>query len=169
MKRFLIPSLMLIIASSAVFALGKPAAGTSHAQSGYDHKDMVVVLVANPAEAKRVWLVTTYSYPLLFSERDKLLDLVQAASKKLDIAIANKTTFSYRQDIGSFYTDNAALVSVAFDTRGYESSWVVVRIMGNGNSVILLLNEKDTRDFVSSLGTTRSLVDDYQRQTALFD
>ena len=134
MKRFLIPGLMLVIASSTVFAFGTQVSRSSHAQSGYDHKDMVVVLVANPAEAKRVWLVATYSYPFLLSERDKLLNLVQAASKKIAIAITNKTTFSYTQDLGSFYTDNAALVAVSFDTQGYEASYVVVRSRGTGTT-----------------------------------
>jgi hypothetical protein len=168
MKRIMIPAVLLVVAAG-LFAFGTPVARSSHAQSGYDHKDIVVVLMANPTEAKRVWLVATYSYPLLLAERDKLLGLVQEAGKKIDIAVTNKTTFSYQQDIGAFYTDNAALVTVSFDTQGYEASYVVVRITGNGNNVILLLNQKDTRDFIASLGNARSLVDDYQRQTALFE
>ena len=109
-----------------------------------------------------------YSYPLLFSERDKLANLVQAAAKKIDIAISNKTTISYAQKIGGFYTENGALVTVSFDTDGYGLSYAVVRVRGQGNSDLLLLNKKDTEDFIDLLRNAHSLADDYQRQVALF-
>jgi hypothetical protein len=169
MKRFVVPAILLLAASSALFAFGTQVAKSSHAQNGFDHKDMVVVMVSDPAEAKRVWLVATHSFPLLLAERDRLLDLVKAASRKIDIAVTNRTTLSYQQELGAFYTDNAALVTVSFDTEGYEASYVVVRITGNGNSVFLRLNKKDTGDFIASLGAARSLADDYQRQSALFE
>jgi hypothetical protein len=41
--------------------------------------------------------------------------------------------------------------------------------MGKGNNAILLLNRKDTKDLIDNLGSVRSLVDDYQRQLALFE
>ena len=34
--------------------------------------------------------------------------------------------------------------------------------------MILMLNKDDTRDFIRLLGAKHSLVDDYQRQIALF-
>jgi len=168
MKTVLTLALISLVASAA-FSAETTAAGSSHAVSGYDHNDLVVVMVTSATESQRVWLVAGHSYPLLLSERDKLLTLVQTAAKKIETAIAHKTTLSYLQELGSFYTDNADLVTVSFDTAGYQSSFTVVRIMGKGNSAILLLNRKDTRDFIDTLGSVRSLVDDYQRQLALFE
>ena len=120
------------------------------------------------ANTGRVWLSAVYSYPLILAERDKLLAYVQAASRKIDIAVANQTTVSYEQEVGRFYTDDGAFLSVSFETGGYELSYSVVRIMNSGNNVILMLNKDDTRDFIRLLGAKHSLVDDYQRQIALF-
>lgn len=169
MKRFPILALLFIVASS-VFAIGLQSVGGSHATSGYDYKDLAVAVAVSPGGEGRMWLSASYSYPLLFlsSERDKLLNLVQTAEKKINIAIANKTTINYMQEVGGFYTDNSALVSVSFETAGYEFSYTVVQIMNDGNNVILLLNKKDTQDFINVLGNAHSLVDDYQRQVALF-
>lgn len=161
MKLFLIFALLFTVASS-VFAIGPQTVGSSHAESGYDSKDMAVTVVASPAEEGRMWLNANYSYPLLFSERDKLVSLAQTAAKKINIAVANKTTISYLQEIGRLITENGALVTVSFETEGYELSYAVVRITGDGNSDILFLNKKDTQDFVNILGNANSLVNDYQ-------
>jgi hypothetical protein len=164
MKRFPVRALLFILASS-VFAVGPQTVGSSHAESGYDYKDITVAVLIRPAEEGRLWLNANYSHALLFSEKDRLVNLVQTAAKKIDIATSNKTSISYLQEVGGFYTENGALVTVAFDTDGYGSSYAVVRVMGDGNNDILLFNKKDTGDFIGVLG---SVVDDYQRQVALF-
>ena len=107
-------------------------------------------------------------HPLILAERDRLLTYIQAASRKIDIAVANETTVSYEQEVGRFYTDDGAFLSVSFETSGYALSYAVVRIMNSGNNVILMLNKDDTRDFIRLLGAKHSLVDDYQKQIALF-
>ncbi len=167
MKHFLILATLTVFASRA-FAFGPQTVGSSHAESGYDNRDIAVVVSANPATQGMLWLNADYSYPLLFSERDRLVELVQAAAKKIDIAVANKTTISYLQEIGRFNTENGALVVVSFETDGYELSYAVVRITGDGNNDILVLNKKDTQDFITVLGNANTLIDDYQRQVALF-
>jgi hypothetical protein len=168
MNRLLIP-VLFFAACTAVFALGPGTVETSHAQNGYGQEDIAVAMVVSPRESGRVWLSAIYSYPLVLAERDKLLTYVQAASRKIDIAVTNQTTISYQQEVGRFYTDDGAFLSVSFETSGYELSYAVVRIMNSGNNVILMLNKNDTRDFIKLLGTKRSLVDDYQRQVALFN
>ena len=160
---------VLFFAAASLFAAGPTAGGGSHALDGYSHKDLSVVMVTSATESQRVWLVADHSYPLLLAERDMLLRLLQTAAKKIETAIEHKTTLSHLQELGSFYTDGADLVTVSFDTSGYESSYTVVRIMGKGNNAILLLNRKDTKDLIDNLGSVRSLVDDYQRQLALFE
>jgi hypothetical protein len=160
---------LISLAATGAFAAGPTAGGSSHALNGYSHDDLSVVMVTSPTESQRVWLVADHSYPLLLAERDKLLTLLEGAAKKIEIAAEHKTTLSYRQVLGGFYTDNADLVTVSFDTTGYESSYTVVGIKGKGNYAILLLNRKDTRDLIDNLGNVRSLVDDYQRQLSLFE
>lgn len=167
MNRLLIPILFLA-ACASVFAAGPGTVETSHAQNGYGQEDIAVAMVVSPRESGRVWLSAIYSYPLILAERDRLLTLIQAASRKIDIAVANQTTVSYQQEVGRFYTDDGAFLSVSFETSGYALSYVVVRIMNSGNNVILMLNKNDTRDFISLLGAKHSLVDDYQKQIALF-
>jgi hypothetical protein len=156
------------MACTRAFAIGPVTAEISHAQSGYGSEDIALAMVAIPAESGRVWLSAKYSYPLILSERDKLLSYVQKAARKIDIAVANETTVSYQQEVGHFYTDDGAFLKVSFETAGYELSYAVVSIMNSGNNVILLFNKKDTKDFIALLGKKRSLVDDYQRQVALF-
>jgi hypothetical protein len=167
MKPFLILAVLFIVASS-VFAVGPQTLGSFHAESAYDHADIAVTVLVGPVQQGMMWMNANHSYPLLFSERDKLAKLIQTAAKKIDIAISNKTTISYAQEIGGFYTENGALVTVFFDTDGYELSYAVVRVMGQGNSDILLLNKKDTEDFISLLRNANNLADDYLRQVALF-
>lgn len=167
MKRFLTLALLFIIASN-VFAIGPLTVGSSHAECGYDNKDMAVAVVVNAVEQGRMWLNANYSYLLLSSEIEKLLNLVQTAAKKIDIAIANKCTVYYLQEVGRFNTDSAALVTVSFETQSYESCHTVVQIMDGGNYDILLLNKKDTQDFINVLRNAHSRVNDYQRQVALF-
>jgi hypothetical protein len=167
MKRMVVFALFSLVAS-CVFAIDPQILNTSHAQSGYDSKDITIVVTSSPAEGGRMWLNAKFSYPFLLSEADKLLNLVQTAAKKIDIAIANKSTISYQQEVGRFDTDKEALIAVAFQTRGYGSSYVVVQISGDGNKVILLLDQKDTQDFITVLKNTHNLFDDYQRQVALF-
>jgi hypothetical protein len=159
---------LFFVVAFSVFAVGPQTLGSFHAESGYDHKDVAVTVLVGPLQQGMMWMNANYSYPLLFSERDKLVDLVQAAAKKIDIAISNKTTISYTQKIGGFYTENGALVTVFFDTNGYRLSYAVVRLTGQGNSDLLLLNKKDTEDFIGLLHSAHSLADDYQRQVALF-
>ncbi len=159
---------LLVLLASRGFSLGPEIVGSSHAESGYDYRDIAVVVVANPIVDGMMWLNGDYSYQLLFSERDKLVNLVQTAAKKIDIAVANKTTIAFREEIGRFNTENGALVVVSFETDGYALSYAVVRITGDGNNDILLLNKKDTEDFASVLGSANRLVDDYQKQVALF-
>jgi len=168
MKRLMIPFLFFA-ACAVVFAIGSGTVETSHAQNGYSQEDIAVAMVVSPRESGRVWLSAIYSYPLNLAERDRLLTFVQAASRKIDIAVANKTTISYQQDVGRFFTDDGAFLSVSFETSGYELSYAVVRILNSGNNVILMLNKKDTGDFIRLLGAKHSLVDDYQKQVALFN
>jgi len=167
MKRMLIPALLFIVASG-IFALGPQTLGSSHAVSGYDYKDMSVAVVVSPVEVGKMWLSANYSYPLLFSERDKLLEFVQASAKKIDIAISNKTTISFVQEIGRFYTDDSALVTVSFETHGYASSNTVVQLTNEGRYIKFLLNKEDTRDFIAALRSAHSLSNDYQTQVTLF-
>jgi len=167
MKRFLILALLFIVVSN-VFAIGPLTVGSAHAESGYDNKDMAVAVVVNAVEQGRMWLNANYSYLLLSSEIEELLNLVQTAAKKIDIAIANKCTVCYLQEVGRFYTDSAALVTVSFETQSYESCNTVVQVMNGGNYDILLLNKKDTQDFIKVLRSAHNLVDDHQRQIALF-
>jgi hypothetical protein len=165
MKRFLLWASFIMIAASA-FAIEPQKVGSSHAQDGYDSKDIVVTVAVNLGVEGRLWLSAGHSYPMLFSERDKLVRLVQIAARKVDIAIANKTTISFVQELGRFYTEDASLVTVSFETDGYGSSYTVIQISGKGDNVILLLNKKDSQDFLSVVG---GLVDDFQRQKALFN
>ncbi len=165
MKRFLSMILLLIVASS-VFAIAPKSVGSSHARSGYDYEDIAISVAANLDVEGRMWLIAKYSYPFLFSERDKLLSLVQVAESKVDIAIANKTAIFFRQELGRFYTDDAALITVSFETEGYQFSYAKVQILGKGNSVILFLNKKDIQDFIDVVG---SIGDDFTMQKALFN
>jgi|GEM_PF-5024125 len=167
MKRFLIMALLLIGASS-VFAFGRQTVGNSHAENGYNYKDIAVAVVVSPADEGMMWLNATNSYPLLLSEKDKLVNLVQAGAKKIDIAFSNKTTVSYREELGRFLTDDAALVTVSFETDSYESSYTIVQIINGGKTDILLLNKNDTQNFINVLESTHSILDDYQKQVALF-
>jgi hypothetical protein len=167
MKSILVP-LVLLFAAASGFSIGPQVVGSSHAEDGYTYKDLMVDVVVSPVEDGRLWVNAEHSYLLLFSERDKLLDLVQGAVKKIDIATANKTTISFVQELGNFRTDEGAHVSVAFQTDGYQSSYAVVRIMDDGNYDFLMLNRKDSMDFLNVLGNAHSLIDDYQRQAALF-
>ncbi len=167
MKRLIVLALFFVVASS-LFAQGSQIAGTTHAENGYDYRDTHVTVLVVPSKAGMLWLNADYSYPLLFSERDRLANLVQTAAKKIDLATAKKTTISYSQEIGRFYTENGALIVVNFDT-GYGLSNAVIRITGDGNSDILLLNKKDTEDLVTALGNANNLIDDYQKQVALFE
>ena len=64
-----------------------------------------------------------------------LLDLIQTAAKKIDIAIANKCTVCYLQEVGRFYTDSAALVTVSFETQTYELCYAVVQVMNGGGTL----------------------------------
>lgn len=168
MKSLKMSALLLIVAES-VFGTGPQTVGLSHANSGYDHKDVVIAVMVSPAEKGRLWLNASHSYQLLLSETEKLLSLVKAVAKKIDIAIANKSTISYQQDVGMFYTDSSALIAVAFATDGYRSSYTVVRIMNAGNNDILLLSNIDTRAFVNLLENAQGVVDDYRREAALFN
>ncbi len=167
MKRLAVPAVWLVVAASA-FAAGTQVVGKLHAESGFDYRDVNVVVVANPAVDGMIWLNVDHSYPLLFAEGNKLADLVQTAAKKIDIATANKTSISYVQDIGGFNTENGALVTVSFQTDGYQSSFAVVHLSGGGNKDMLLLNRKDAQDFINVLQNAHGLVDDYQKQAALF-
>jgi hypothetical protein len=167
MKRFLIPTVLFIVASSA-FALGPQVVGTSHAEDHTTFKNVAVVVMVTLAEEARLWLNTTYSYPLRFSERDRLVSLVQTSARKIDIANANKTTIYYWQDIGTFTTDDAATITVSFETDGYASSNTIVQILNGGNNEVLFLNKKDTQDFISALQNAHDLADGYQKQVALF-
>lgn len=168
MKSFLILALLLFFVSGA-FASGPQNVGNAHAVNGYDYKDVAVSVLVNPAESGRVWLNARYSYALLFAERDKLEKLVRTAARKIDTSIANKTTISYVQEVGRFYTENGALISVTFNTDGYGLSKAVVHIMGAGNNDILLLDKQDVQSFIDALGSAHSFVSDYQRQVKLFN
>jgi hypothetical protein len=167
MKRLLVLAL-LVFSASVVFAVEPEIVGSLHAVGGYDHGDVAIGVVVNPIEEGRVWLNAKSSYPLLFSERDSLLYLVQIAAREIDIAVANKTTISYQRLVGRFATEGAALVTVSFRTEGYEASYAVVQITSHRGSDILLFNKKDTRDFIDVMGRAHNLVDDYARQVALF-
>ena len=167
MKRFLIAALVTF-AAFRVFAMEPQIVGSAHASGGYDHKDMAIVVVVNPIEKGRVWLNARYSYQLLFSERDSLLYMVRMAARQIDVAVANKTTISYGRVVGRFSTEGAALVTVSFATDGYEASYVVVQITSQRGGDVLLFNKRDVQDFIDVLGRARNLVDDYQRQAALF-
>jgi hypothetical protein len=167
MKRFLLAAFLCSLAAG-LFAEEPQIATRSHAQSGYDYADITVVVSASPADAGRMWLNARYGYPLLLSEADDLSNLVQSAAKKVDIAIANKSTISYRKEIGRFRTAGAAFVSVLFETSGYSQSYVVVQLNSEEKNVTLLLNHKDTQDFIRLLGNAHGLFDEYQKQVALF-
>jgi hypothetical protein len=167
MKRFMVLALMFVVAS-CVFAAGPQAMASSHAQTGYDYKDVTIVVTVSPADQGTIWLNARYSYPLLLAEADKLQELVQTAEKRINIAVANKSSISYVQEVGRFHTKTEAIVAVSFETHGYDSSYAVVRIRSEEKNVVLLLDRKDTRDFINILGNTHGLVDDYQRQVALF-
>jgi hypothetical protein len=165
MKRRIVPALLLVAASYA-FAAGPLSPGKCHAVNGYDHSELTVAVDASSNGAGLVWLSAVRNFQLSFSERDMLLRLVRTAAKKVDIAIANKTTISYRREVGRFYTDGAILFTVSFETDGYGLSNTIVQIQGGGDSVILMFNQKDGQDFIGILG---NLVDDYRRQAELFD
>jgi hypothetical protein len=167
MKRIALPILLLVVASSA-FPLGTRTVGMWHAENGLTYTGVEGAVIVSQVDDGRLWLNGTQSYQLLFSERDKLLNLVGAAARKIDIATANKTTISFAMDLGGFYSDDGALFNVSFQTSGYESSRVVVSIMENGNYDILLLNKKNAQELLDVLGDARGLIDDYQRQAALF-
>jgi hypothetical protein len=168
MKKLLILALACAAASSAFALEPKTTVAIAHAEGGFDHKNIAVTVIVNPAERGRMWLTANSSYQLLFSERDELLDLIRTAAGKIEIAVANRTTISYRRPVGFFSTDDAALVIVSFMTDGYEASYTVVQFTAYGNNDILLLNKKDTQDFIDILGKSHAFVDDYQRQAALF-
>jgi hypothetical protein len=144
MNHIIISAFLVFLASNAF--CGPGTVDTSHAQGGYDYEDIAVALVVSPYEAGTVWLSAKYSYPLILSERDKLLSYIQTAARQIDIAVANETTISYQQVVGRFYTNDGALLTVSFETAGFELSYSVVRIQNSGNNVILLLDKKDTRD-----------------------
>ncbi|HVP19755.1 MAG TPA: hypothetical protein VMU36_12220 [Spirochaetia bacterium] len=167
MKPSLILAVVFILASR-VFAVGPQTMGSSHAESGYDYKDMAITVLVVPVEQGMMWMNANYSYPLLASEGAKLVNLVQTAARKIDVAVFNKTAVSYLQEIGQLYTENGALVTVFFETDGYKSSYAVVRVMGFGCRDILLLNKKDAEDFINLLRNANSFVDNCQRQVALF-
>jgi hypothetical protein len=167
MKRPLVLILLSIVASSA-FAVEAQIAGTLHASDGYNYREISVAVIVTPVKDGRLWLNANHSYQLLFSERDRLLSLARDAAKRVDIAYANKTTVSYQQELGSFRTDEGAQIIVSFRTDGYESSYAVVSIADDGNYDLLLLNRKDSIDFVNVLEATNRLVDEYQTQTGLF-
>ncbi len=168
MKQLLVLALACVVASSAFAIEPRTTVGSAHAVGGFDHKNMAVSVIVNPAEQGRMWLAANSSYQLLFSERDKLIDLIRLAAGKIEIAIANKTTISFEWPVGFFSTNDASLVIVSFMTDGYEASYTVVRFTAFGRDDILLLNKKDTQDFIDILGKTHGFVDDYQRQVALF-
>ncbi|HVP17965.1 MAG TPA: hypothetical protein VMU36_03150 [Spirochaetia bacterium] len=126
-----------------------------------------IVLVV-PAEQGMMWMNANYSYPLLASEGEKLVNLVQTAARKIDVAVFNKTAMSYLQEIGQLYAENGALATVSFKTDGNRSSCAAVRVMGFGCRDILLLNKKDAEDFISLLRNANSCLYDYHRQAALF-
>jgi hypothetical protein len=128
---------------------------------------MTLDVVVNSA-GEGIRLSTNYDYPLLPSERDKLLNLVQTAAKKIDIAESNKTTIYYKKEIGRFSTDDAAMIIVSFQTDGYEASYADVQILNGGRNVILMLNKKDAQDLTSNLSAATSPRDDYQKQVELF-
>jgi len=167
MKRFLVQAL-LFAAASCVVAAEPQTSVSSHAQSGSDYKDITIVVTVSPADEGKIWLNAKYSYPLLLAEADRLRELVQTAEKKIDIAVANKSSISYVGEVGRFHTGTAAVIAVSFETHGYDSCYAVVRIRSEEKNVVLLLDRKDTRDFINVLGNTHGLVDDYQRQVALF-
>jgi hypothetical protein len=167
-KKLLILVLACAAASSAFAIEPKITVAIAHAEGGFDHKSLSVTVIVNPAEKGRMWLTANSSYQLLFSERDELLDLLRTAAGKIEIAAANRTTISYRRPLGFFSTDNAALVSVSFMTDGYAASYTVVQFTAYGSNDILLLDRKDTQDFIDILGKSHAFVDDYQRQAALF-
>lgn len=167
MIRILIPALFFMVASSA-FSAGPGAAESSRAQSGYSHEEVVLTIVVSPGESRRVWLNAKHSYPLTLAERDKLLKYVQSAAGKIDVAVANETTISYHQEVGRFYTEDGAFVSVSFETAGFQLSYAVVRILNRGDNEILVLNRQDARDFIKMTRNKSGLVDDYLRQATLF-
>ena len=63
MKPLLILALMFIVAGTA-FAAGPQIVGSSHAESGYDHKDMAVAMLVSSAEKGIMWLNANHSYSL---------------------------------------------------------------------------------------------------------
>jgi hypothetical protein len=166
MKRFLVAAFCLVVASG-VFA-AELQVGALHAQNGYDYSDMTVTVVVSPAGTGVLWVNAAYNFQFLPAERDILVQLVQVAQKKINIAYANKSTISITREIGGFYSDTWALVTVAFVTQGYESSYTLVRIKYFGDDIVFLLDKKDTQDFITALGNARSYVADYERQVALF-
>jgi hypothetical protein len=168
MKRSLTLAILCFVATG-LFATGAPTVTSLHAQDGRDLKEMTISLSASPAEEGKLWLTGIYSYRLQPAETEKLATLVQAAAKKIDIAIANKTTISYTQKVGSFYASSGALLLVSFVTDGYESSFAVVRTMDNGRSDVIMLNKHDAQEFLKALGTVNSLAEDYQKQVDLFN
>jgi len=167
MKRFVTMAFFSLF-SFAALSLGAQVVGSSHAQSGYNHADISVALVDNPADKGSIWLRATYSYPFLLSEADKFLSLMQIGAKKIDIAVAHKSTISYRQEVGRFSTDDGALVTVTFETKGSAASYVVVEIKKDESFTLLLFDRKDTHDFMDSLLNAHSHFDEYQKQVILF-
>jgi hypothetical protein len=167
MKRFALLALLFVVAVSA-FPIGTKTVGSWHAENGLTYQDIQVAVVVSPTVDGRLWINGAQSYQLLFSERDKLLNLVQSAAKRIDIATANKTTISYGVDLGGFFTEDGARFTVSFETYGYASSFVVVRIMADGHYDILVLNKKDSQELLDVLGKAHGIIDDYQRQAALF-
>jgi hypothetical protein len=168
MKRFAVFMLLLVVAASA-FPVETKTVGSWHAQNGHTYKDIQVSVIVSPTIEGRLWINGAQSYQLLFSERDKLLKLVQAAAKRIDIATANKTTITYGLELGGFFTDEGARFTVSFETEGHESSRVVLRIMDDGQYDILQLNRKDCQELLDVLGKADSLISDYRRQVALFN
>jgi len=57
---------------------------------------------------------------------------------------------------------------VFFETQGYGASNTVVQLTNKGSSEVLLLNQKETQDFITLLGKAHSLVTEYNRQIILF-
>jgi hypothetical protein len=165
MKRFLVPLVFIAMAANA-FAFEPQPVGSVHATR--DAKDVTITLTVSPEKDVQLWLDSNKSYAFLFSERDTLLGFVESSARKIDIAAANKTTIAYRQGVGRFATANAALVSVFFDTQRNGVSNTVLQLTNRGSSEILLLNQKETQDFISLLGKAHSLVTEYNRQLILF-
>jgi len=167
MKRHLVLVALLVVATSA-FASDPVIAGTVHAVSGIDRKDTRLAVLYVPDGSGATWLNTDHSIPLLSTERDRLAELLRVAADKIDTAIANKTTISLLKKLGAFGTENGCTVTVSFQTGGYEFSYAVIDVEGQGHDDLLLFNREDCQDLLGALGKVRSFGSDYQKQAALF-